>query len=409
VTDISILPWDESALWPPTTAVPGPSGAAAVSVGTKLMLLDRTGRTTLAQDLGSRMRTFVWSPSGRQAIATTEDDRIWRVDAVAGKAERLHPGTPDDIALLVAWSPDETRLLLGKNWQVRGGSPWDCPVWLYSLQDGSLRQLGSHQRLTQLYWLEPNSALVDLYKGGGHSGLERHRIDTWETTAALSGGGSLAPDGKTMVLSPWEAAQLTLLNVDTGARQTVWKDRPPGAPVGAYQVGPLAWAPDSRRFAYRLDKRSGTPTMLRVSDINGNDAQVTDRPAGWMAWQPQSGGGLLYGETNGEDIDVKLDQQFLGTLTKARELSAIAFTPNGKRASLAVTTANNAMWLSIATTNPPSVTTVPNGTDLSPVMWLGDKLLVQEWPYYHHATSWGRAVKALWLLEPTTGERAPVR
>jgi WD40 repeat protein len=408
VTDVSVLPWDENAVWPPTTAVPGPGGAA-VSVGTRLTLLDQSGRATLTQELGSRLRTFVWSPSGRQAIATTEDDRLWRVDAVAGKAEPFNPGTPPDTALLIAWSPDETRLLLGKNWGARGGSPWDCPVWLYSLQDGALRRLGSHERLLHLYWQEPDYALIYLYEGGGHSGLERHRVDTWEMLSHVNGRGALSPNGKLLVVNPWEVAELTLVNVDTGAERTVWKDRPPGAPAGAYQLGPLAWASDSRRFAYRVDERSGAPGMLRVSNTNGNDVQVTDHPAGWMAWQPQPGGGLLYGETNGNDITVKLDQQFVGTIAGARELGAIAFTPDGKTAAVAATNAENAMWLSIVQTAPPSVKPVPNGKDLSPIMWLGDRLLVQEWPYFHHATSWGRAVKALWLIDPTTGERTLIR
>jgi len=48
---------------------------------------------------------------------------------------------------------------------------------------------------------------------------------------------------------------------------------------------------------------------------------------------------------------------------------------------------------------------VPNSQDLSPIIWVGDRLLALESPYYHHATFAGRAAKALWLVDPKTGER----
>jgi hypothetical protein len=404
--------------WTPLMVRVGSGGLTAVGRGSELILIDQSGAVSLKQDLGSPIRAFFWSSRGDQVIAETEANRLWLAGA-NGEAEPLDLDLPPG-PLTVAWSPDESRLLLGRDW-VTDARQGYCPVWLYSLQDGTTRELGSHERLMGLYWQDEGHALVQIYTGMGTFGFERHQVDTWEKIPGGGERGTLSPDRRTLVADPRVGARLTVVDLVTGASNTVWQDHPPGAatlvPGEEYWLSAVAFAPDSSRFAYAVHRgryQAGLG-LLRVAGRDGGDEAVTDRLAGWAAWSPA--GELVYAVRTDQGIDLMLGRRKLGSVPGGQQLAVnsglampgtLPWSSDRNRVAAIVGHEQGSVQMAVAQVEPARVWEVPDSASLTPLMWVGTKLLALEKPFVKDDKGTRVLPKAIWLVDPETGAQTPV-
>ncbi|MFI5038251.1 MAG: hypothetical protein ACHP93_07205, partial [Solirubrobacterales bacterium] len=218
------------------------------------------------------------SPAGgRLAVAILRQNAdLWRLPVapdsgrVAGEPEKVVATTREESR--GAWSPDGNWIAFNSD---RGG---DMNVWLYSLADGSTRQLtrgrgGDYQP----NWSPDGQRLAFFSSRAGTPGI-------WTVEIASGRIGRLSPEG-CIEVNPFHSpdGRLIAFQSDRDGRLEVWVMRPDGSQARELtHVGVmghfLRWTADGRRILFRCPG-GGTARTMRVA-LDGGEPELTAEVAG---------------------------------------------------------------------------------------------------------------------------------
>jgi Tol biopolymer transport system component len=218
------------------------------------------------------------SPAGdRLAVAILRQNAdLWRLPVapdsgrVAGEPEKVVATTREESR--GAWSPDGNWIAFNSD---RGG---DMNVWLYSLADGSTRQLtrgrgGDYQP----NWSPDGRRLAFFSSRAGTPGI-------WTVEVASGRIERLSPEG-CIEVNPFHSpdGRLIAFQSDRDGRLEVWVMRPDGSEARELtHVGVmghfLRWTADGRRILFRCPG-GGTARTMRVA-LDGGEPELTAEVAG---------------------------------------------------------------------------------------------------------------------------------